>query len=353
MEMKKKKNMIFFIIFTIIFVGIIDVDAKEICKRATVLHTEKCSNNSGGCASVGYNNGDDIIYGTIGEYGKLVPGDAFDCDVNGDGTYDSNKERFYYVTDNNSDTSVLIYSNSVSSGVANNTTKFAYSKIMDYSIYYGPDAAILQLPTTSQWPNVKLSNTIRDIKDEKGNVRVSKFSYEGYAARLLTTQEIESAYNKEVGNLSNGELDGYNFLFENTNYSNYNITPEGYLTNGYWLETPHSYGSNSAKIVITPDRYVCYQDVSYAGEGVRPVIEVAKTNIEIDKNKEENKQDEQNKNNKVEPEENKNDNNKQVQKIKIENTKKNISFIGYIIGTIIFALGIFAIYQSIRKNNSK
>ena len=224
---------------------------------------------------------------------------------------------------------------------------------MDYSIYYGPDAAILQLSTTSQWTNAKLSNAIRDIKDEKGKVRVSGFSYEGYAARLLKTQEIESDYNKEVGSFLNGELDGYNFLFENTNYSNYNITPEGYLTNGYWLETPHSYGSNSAKIVITPDRYMGYQDVSYAGEGVRPVIEVAKTNIEIDKNKEENKQDEQNKNNKVEPEENKNDNNKQVQKIKIENTKKNISFIGYIIGTIIFALGIFAIYQSIRKNNSK
>ena len=164
--------------------------------------------------------------------------------------------------------------------MTDNTTKFAYSKIMDYSIYYGPDATILQLSTTSQWTNAKLSNAIRDIKDEKGKVRVSGFSYEGYAARLLKTQEIESDYNKEVGSFLNGELDGYNFLFENTNYSNYNITSEG-----YWLEIPHSYESNSAKIIITPDSYVFYQDVSYTGEGIRPVIEVAKTNIEIENTK--------------------------------------------------------------------
>ena len=48
-----------------------------------------------------------MIYGTISS-GNLKSGDAFDCDVNGDGKYNSDTERFYYVTDMNDSTAVLI-----------------------------------------------------------------------------------------------------------------------------------------------------------------------------------------------------------------------------------------------------
>ena len=77
------------------------------CKRATSLHTETCSQTSGNCAGDGYASGSTITYGNLGSGSTLTTGDAFDCDVNGDGEYNSETERFYYVTDMNSDKEVL------------------------------------------------------------------------------------------------------------------------------------------------------------------------------------------------------------------------------------------------------
>ena len=73
-----------------------------ICQRATLLHTEECKGNY--CASAGYKvdgsyGTTTITYGSLGTMGSLASGDAFDCDVNGDGIYDAETERFYYVTD--------------------------------------------------------------------------------------------------------------------------------------------------------------------------------------------------------------------------------------------------------------
>ena len=59
------------------------------------------------------------------------------------------------------------------------------------------------MPTTEQWKNVVLSNTSRDIKDETGTVVVS---YSGYAARLLTTQELDSACKVNVGSYGTAGL---------------------------------------------------------------------------------------------------------------------------------------------------
>ena len=73
-------------------------DSTKICRRATILHTEECSQNyaSGCCSStVTSVNGSDIIkgsiisYGNLGSKGVFRTGDAFDCDVNADGIYDS------------------------------------------------------------------------------------------------------------------------------------------------------------------------------------------------------------------------------------------------------------------------
>ena len=65
---------------------------------------------------------------------ELKSGDAFDCDVNGDGEYNSNTERFYYVSDyyNTStkefetDTAVLIYYNNVENGIPDNNSMITY-----------------------------------------------------------------------------------------------------------------------------------------------------------------------------------------------------------------------------------
>ena len=69
---------------------------KVICKRATVLHTEECKKTSTtyDCSGAGYTTSGSkgtstITYGNLGTNGTLSSGDAFDCDVNGDGEYDS------------------------------------------------------------------------------------------------------------------------------------------------------------------------------------------------------------------------------------------------------------------------
>ena len=245
-----------------------------ICKRATKLHTETC-NYEMGCAylGAGYNIGDTITYGSLGTAGTLAAGDSFDCDVNGDGIFNSTNERFYYVspldTDNNY--GVLIYYNNVSGGEPNNVTAFAYDS-SNKPRENGPATAAQQLPTTTQWKNVRLSNTTRKIKDETGTEYID-FSYEGYSARLLTTNEVESACGITVGSYTIGELDTCKYLLENTKYSS--NTP----AYGWWLENPLSY-STYVWYVSGNFRIVNLGTASRSGDyGARPVIEVEKSKI--------------------------------------------------------------------------
>ena len=250
-----------------------------VCKRATVLHTEVCNqtDSSSYCSGSGYKTGDTITYGNLGTTGALTSGDAFDCDVNGDGVYDSSTERFYYISgkdaDNSSNYATLIYYNNVSGGVPDNTKSYAYNT--NYSGYLGPEPAIKQLPTTTQWKNVKLSNTTRNITDEKGTVRVNNFSYSGYAARLLTVQEVKKGCGITVEGIYNiGELDTCKYLMENTEYANSS------LKYGYWLETSISYYEGSAWNMYMSKRYLSISTVSNTNNfGVRPAIEVLKSKV--------------------------------------------------------------------------
>ncbi len=148
-------------------------EKKVICKRATTLHTEECKQTSATyyCSGAGYTTTGTkgtttITYGNLGTSGTLITGDAFDCDVNGDGVYDSNTERFYYVTDMNDTTAVLIYYNDVSTGNPSNTKNCAYDSSGEN--WHGPRTAIAQLPTTSQWTNVRLTNDVRSITTNAG-----------------------------------------------------------------------------------------------------------------------------------------------------------------------------------------
>ena len=250
-----------------------------LCRRATTLHTETCSQTSTTeyCGADGYASGSTITYGNLGSEGVLTTGDAFDCDVNGDGEYNSETERFYYVTDMNSDTAVLIYYNNVSGGLPNNMTAYAYNT--DNSTYLGPQTAILQLPTTSQWKNVSLTNTIRDIKDEKGTTRISGFSYEGYAARLLTYEEVQNGcYDGTTAITSTAGLSTKcKFLMENTTYSSNSLK-----TLGPWLETPYSSLAGYAWIVYGYNRNALGDNVgNFSSRGVRPAIEVLKSDISL------------------------------------------------------------------------
>ena len=259
---------------------------KVICKRATTLHTEECTQtdatyycSGAGYTSTGSKGTTTITYGNLGTSGTLTSGDAFDCDVNGDGTYNPSTERFYYVADMNDTTAVLIYYNNVSSGNPNNKTTYAYDSSGEN--WHGPRIAIAQLPTTSQWSNVSLKNTTRAILNENGENTTtggtlpSNFSYSGYAARLLTIQEIRKATgNNSIPTWKAGELDNFNYLLENTKYSNANNSAYA-----WWLENSRSDNSTDAWYVNGSYRHVTVNTVSNS-YGVRPAIEVSKTYIE-------------------------------------------------------------------------
>ena len=272
--------------------GVKDNDNKSsvICKRATTLHTEECeqTNNVDYCSGAGYTaNGSKgtitITYGNLGTSGTLTSGDAFDCDVNGDGVYDENTERFYYASDYyntktkefESDTAVLIYYNNVSGGKPSNSTTYAYDASGEN--WHGPVTALEQLPSTSEWKNVSLKSNVRAITNENGKNETDggmlpdSFSYKGKVARLLTVQEINNACGITLGK----KLDNCNYLMENTDYSNESIG-----NGGYWVENPCNNYSDYASIVSGIYYAVAAGTVSRTWDtGVRPAIEVLKSNI--------------------------------------------------------------------------
>ena len=258
-----------------------------ICQRATLLHTEECKGNI--CKGMGYKPGgtmgsSTITYGKLGTSGVLSSGDAFDCDVNGDGIYDPETERFYYVKDleNNDNIAVLIYYNNVSNGTPSNDTYYQYYTIAEN--WHGPLNAMSQLPTTTQWKNVKLSQTSRKLVNEYGTTSSKDghsypetLDYSNYAARLLTMAEVKKLTTAYIPSWKNGELDAHLYLVENTNFSK----KDNSKFDGYWLETPRNTMSNHGWIIYATARRVHSVEVQRTDVlvGVRPVIEVSKNDI--------------------------------------------------------------------------
>ena len=269
---------------------------KMICKRATTLHTETCSQTSNAlyCSASGYRVGGSkntttITYGSLGTNDTtLNGGDAFTCDVNGDGVFNEQNERFYYVSDYyntntksfESDTGVLVYYNNVSAGTPNNTSIYQYD---DTDNLHGPRSAMTQLPTTSQWTNVSLKNNTRAMLNYQntntsgGQQLPTNYSYQGYAARLLTQQEINNSVGKPVTAFGEGTA-GLDLLapyyFENTKYSNSSL-------NASWLLEGTTVGATTHALRIMTSTTTNYGNGIYSIEvttriGVRPAIEVNK-----------------------------------------------------------------------------
>ena len=227
------------------------------CKRATQLHAKGTTE-----------------YGSLGELGTLTSGDAFDCDVDGDETFDPTTERFYYVSDlyntntkgfDNKYAVLIYYKNTIKAGVYN-VLGDAYDSYSNN--YSGPRTARDHLPTTKQWSNVSLSNTSRAIITNGGSTSIGSkplptaFSYEGYATRFLTYQEL-------VEGCGTDNLNNCNYLMENSQS----------LIKGLWLETPHAGGN--AYVISHTSPSITTGITNYTNYGIRPVIEVKKTDIEI------------------------------------------------------------------------
>ena len=283
-----------------------------ICKRVTdaaSLHTETCSQTSGFCYADGYTgNNTTITYGSLGTAGTLESGDAFDCDVNGNGNVDvdSNNdsiERFYYVsprwtpgttmTDDTYDSNyaVLIYYKNFYNGEPSDSGAAYHTS--DYN-YLGPAEALIHLPTTSYWSNISLKETERRIVGSStasvtssttlqaatnGGTLPTAFSYTGKAARLLTLPELYKAGCYTDGNVTTlgttGVLKSCNYIMEGTKYAN-----NSKATYGPWLETPFSSSSYNVFEAFSNDRHVYNVSASYTNNGVRPVIEIPISKLE-------------------------------------------------------------------------
>lgn len=227
------------------------------CQRAKTLHSITCTSSSTeGYCKAGRRK-DSITFGQIGTSGKLASGDAFDCDVNGDGIFNDATERFYYVSDLNSSTAILIY--------YTYTNRYPYNAQSSNS-YSGPITAVGALPTTTKWSNISLVQKTSQIYNHSGGTTVvdssnkthtlPKYTYTT-AARLLTLTE----YNK----ITNTDIFWENFG---------NMDP-----NCVWLNTPLASGGGSQVMAVYNPTYTSIATMPYSVStscAVKPVIEVSK-----------------------------------------------------------------------------
>ena len=249
-------------------------EAYTVCRAATVLHTKTCERaESAGCgATIG--NGNTITYGTLVN-GSLKAGDAFDCDVNNDKTFNSETERFYYVGSNGNN-STLIYYTSIS-----NQSTYAYDSSGEN--WHGPRTAYSYLPNTSTWSNPRLiAPGTRQIVAQNGTGSTSggtlgNFTYTDKPARFLTYQEIANVCGSS-GLSTTGYLDNCTWLMENIGYYERDSGARSY---GYWLENPHSSSADKAYFVNGRARNVGnYSSSDSTNRGVRPVITIKTSDIE-------------------------------------------------------------------------
>ena len=107
-----------------------------------------------------------------------------------------------------------------------------------------------------------------------GGTLPSNYSYVGYSARFLTFQEVKKGTGINIPTWKTGELDNFTYLLENTKFSS--DKNNAWV---WWLENARSDNSTYAWHVYGRSRIVSYGTVSDSN-GVRPAIEVSKTNIE-------------------------------------------------------------------------
>lgn len=127
------------------------------------------------------------------------------------------------------------------------------------------------LPTKSQWPNTATTQ-YKTLTDISGNSIVAPFSYSGYAARLLSYQDL--ALNDDSPWVTNGlSFSRWGFLYENTTY----VNSATYARRDFWLETPNVSTTTQAYYVSGNNRNLSSMIVNYMSSlnnGARPLIEI-------------------------------------------------------------------------------
>lgn len=206
--------------------------AGMICKKATTLTTATCdaTATNQGCRAAGFAAGGTIVFGNINSSDTLVPGDAFDCDVDGEGY----TKRFYYVrtVDNKA---VLIYNYNFQDGAEGNDKNYLYTD------------ALNELPSTTTWDNLPIT-----FENDK-------------AARFITIDDLTDMTGLDFNGLKTAKsLENYKFLFENTSY---------HLANGRSTTWVKELNVGDRIRIHKNERALNISDNSSVNS-VRPVIEV-------------------------------------------------------------------------------
>ncbi len=206
-----------------------------VCKIAkpNTLHVEQCNRTSDGCKAAGFNTGVNIEYGQPVSSATMTAGDAYDCDINNDGEWDDEDERFYYF-----------------GTTENNAAKFIYYRNIstDNPVY---DTAITYLPTSSNpdWSNPNL-------------VTFNTGEYNNTVTRFMTYPEaLALCDNSSSGLGANGRCI---YLLEKSAFA----YTSGY-NDGIWLEKQPNYRNR----IQTKGRSITHNQSTVNNE-VRPVIEV-------------------------------------------------------------------------------
>ena len=188
-----------------------------VCKVATTRHFETCTQASGyGCRKAGWAADARIDYGyLIQDSSTVTAGAAYDCDVDYDGTYDDETERFYYFGTENGNAKLIHYIN------MQNNASVAYDVAASYLPNYELDA---QNPTIPVWDNPNL-------------VTYNSGTFAGKAARFMTYEELYDLWTGGSGKIKPSDYTSV-FLFENTNFATTG------RTDGVWLQLSANNGKN-------------------------------------------------------------------------------------------------------------
>lgn len=188
------------------------VGSSFLCMKSSTLLTENCNNSdtNGYCLSKGFLSDGVIMYGNFPSHNEYLLGDAYDCDVNGDGVYDPVNEKFYYISDYyNTSTkkfdktkAVLVYGGNVNNGEISSTATTSYNTGSSPV----PQTASDELTTTSQWTNTTLINAERTITPTTGD-EVIPFTFDYSGEEKTFTVPYTGRYKIEAWGASGGTSD--------------------------------------------------------------------------------------------------------------------------------------------------
>ena len=224
-----------------------------VCKAAETLHTQTCE-TGGSCSGLTNANvsGGTIVDGTItyGYYPNSNPlkaGDAFTCDINNNGIFDEEEERFYYLADDGENARLIYYT--------------GYDNGPD-TIYNGVyDDALAKLPTNAQWTNPNLVNF------DDGSLTSFPF-----------VDDVTAACGN---NTITGSVKPCIYLIENTTFSRKRPTNGNSPRSGIWLHTYNDgyyrINTNSSTLGVTDVTNATTPSKNTA----RPVIQVPLSLMEI------------------------------------------------------------------------